>query len=415
MSTAGRRFASVVKRARAEYRGGRGRGLWLRLDEHAVYRRLLTFERGLAKSAPELSAKLPIELSLLTAEEADEYAAVDLACDADEVRRRLAQGHSCCIGRHDGEIVSWCWTATRAVRVASLGLEWPLAPDEVALYEAYTVPAFRGRNLATETLAYDLSRLRAAGFRRIVTAAPPNNRHILGPLDKTGFRPVGMTRIVKLGPWRHRFDHKRWADGSVHRAALPRNLRPPALASRVLLRARSELALLRLDEAAVLSRAAWGAAAPRGPYYKRGALEAVVLHHTAIPAAHLAGKGLRAEAAYIRGVQGRHRARGWFDIGYHLVVMPSGRVFAGRPLSALGAHVVGHNRGTVGIAVAGDFEQERPTPEALQALGTLLADLIPADGEVQLVGHRDLAETTCPGRFLYPVIQRYAPRSLAAT
>lgn len=56
-----------------------------------------------------------------------------------------------------------------------------------------------------------------------------------------------------------------------------------------------------------------------------------------------------------------HLARGWRDIGYHFVIRRCGVVELGRPLSKMGAHVRGHNKGNIGICLIGG------TDKALQA------------------------------------------------
>ena len=91
----------------------------------------------------------------------------------------------------------------------------------------------------------------------------------------------------------------------------------------------------------------------------------------------------------MRAIQRWHLARGWATIGYHFVVSPSGRIFRGRPVDRLGAHVLGHNAGTVGICLMGNFETERPTPAALRSLDTTCRRLVPGGSSVPLLGHRD--------------------------
>ena len=48
-----------------------------------------------------------------------------------------------------------------------------------------------------------------------------------------------------------------------------------------------------------------------------------------------------------------HLARGWNDIGYHLVIQPTGEVERGRGLNEQGAHVEGANEGNIGICLPG--------------------------------------------------------------
>lgn len=44
-----------------------------------------------------------------------------------------------------------------------------------------------------------------------------------------------------------------------------------------------------------------------------------------------------------------HIERGFSSFGYHALVMPDGQTYMGRPPEKIGAHVMGHNRGTLGV------------------------------------------------------------------
>jgi hypothetical protein len=159
-----------------------------------------------------------------------------------------------------------------------------------------------------------------------------------------------------------------------------------------------------MDEGfALISPAEWKAAPTRVALPARGPLHHLVLHHTAFPASRIGGRTLDAESRHMRAIQRWHLDRGWATIGYHFVVSPSGRVFAGRPVDRLGAHVLGHNAGTVGICLMGNFELERPTAAALAALEHVRTRLVPGGARVALLGHRDHRgheRSACPGRHL---------------
>lgn len=45
--------------------------------------------------------------------------------------------------------------------------------------------------------------------------------------------------------------------------------------------------------------------------------------------------------------------RNWSDIGYHYIIDRDGTIAKGRPLERIGAHVQGHNTGTIGICLIG--------------------------------------------------------------
>ena len=156
----------------------------------------------------------------------------------------------------------------------------------------------------------------------------------------------------------------------------------------------------------MVSRKAWGGVSPGAAFHRRGPLRALVLHHTAIADGSLDSGRLEAEATYMRRLEKLHLKRGWWAIGYHFVIMPSGRVLAGRPDWALGAHAEGHNRGTIGVALAGNFDRCRPAPAALRSLEVLRASLDPNGDAVPLLAHGDLSATACPGRFLNKYMER---------
>jgi hypothetical protein len=148
-------------------------------------------------------------------------------------------------------------------------------------------------------------------------------------------------------------------------------------------------------------------AAPTHALPPRGPLDHLVLHHTAYPSSRI-GTPLAAESAHMREIQRWHLDRGWATVGYHFVISPTGRIFIGRPVDRLGAHVLGHNFGTVGIALMGNFEHERPTKAALDALEHVRRRLVPGGANKPLLGHRNHSgqATACPGRHLAPYADR---------
>jgi N-acetylmuramoyl-L-alanine amidase len=158
-----------------------------------------------------------------------------------------------------------------------------------------------------------------------------------------------------------------------------------------------------LTEPQLVSPAEWNAAPTRFALPARGPLDHLVLHHTAFASSRIGGATLDAEARHMRQIQQWHLDRGWATVGYHFVLSPTGRIFRGRPVDRLGAHVLGHNVGTVGICLMGNFESERPTASALAALDLVRTRLVPGGAAVALLGHRDHRgheSSACPGRHL---------------
>ena len=97
-----------------------------------------------------------------------------------------------------------------------------------------------------------------------------------------------------------------------------------------------------------------------------------------------------------------HHERGFLNgFGYHGLVMPDGRFYAGRPQSMIGAHVVGHNVGSLGLllieskAVDELREFEDFFTNAQREAARLWISSIPQI--VKVSGHNDYAPKLCPG------------------
>ena len=178
----------------------------------------------------------------------------------------------------------------------------------------------------------------------------------------------------------------------------------------------------------IIPRLSWGADESirrHAPVYAPKLVVAFV-HHTAG-----ANNYTRAEsAAIVRGIEIYHvKGNGWWDIDYNFLVDKYGQVFEGRyggvDRNVRGAHTLGFNRGSVGVAVIGDYGSSRISPAAARSLEQLLAwrldvahvdplstltyrsggnPRFPAGTPVLLraiSGHRDAYFTDCPGNALY--------------
>lgn len=100
-----------------------------------------------------------------------------------------------------------------------------------------------------------------------------------------------------------------------------------------------------------------------------------------------------------------HRARGFNSIGYHYVIRRDGRVEKGRPDTTIGAHVSGHNTGSLGICCIGGIERatgpnvgiDNRTEAQKAATIRLVRELLQKHPGAEVLGHRDLGATQCPG------------------
>jgi N-acetylmuramoyl-L-alanine amidase len=95
----------------------------------------------------------------------------------------------------------------------------------------------------------------------------------------------------------------------------------------------------------------------------------------------------------------------WSNIGYHFAIARKGRTLPARPLTQTGAHVKGHNTGTVGVCLIGghgsdafDAFDANFTKQQAAAASKLIRELVKQyPSIVKISGHNDYAAKACPG------------------
>lgn len=90
-----------------------------------------------------------------------------------------------------------------------------------------------------------------------------------------------------------------------------------------------------------------------------------------------------------------HTDDGWSDVGYHYVIRRDGKEEKGRADTRQGAHVWGHNKGSIGICLIGGVDEDLKsdsnfTLRQYKSLESLLLKLIDKYPEAEIKGHRDL-------------------------
>lgn len=110
-------------------------------------------------------------------------------------------------------------------------------------------------------------------------------------------------------------------------------------------------------------------------------------------------------SAKVQEIRRWHKAKGWADIGYHYLIDRDGTVHPGRPLSKIGAHVQGHNTGTIGVSLFGghgssadDDFSDNFTIAQNTALRQTIASLRKQFPTItKISGHNEYAAKACPG------------------
>lgn len=110
---------------------------------------------------------------------------------------------------------------------------------------------------------------------------------------------------------------------------------------------------------------------------------------------------------------------GWSDLGYNWLIDRNGVIYEGRGNGVAGAHFSGHNAGTMGVCMIGDFTLESPSAKALTSLKNIISweatdkniDVAGASYHASsglnlnnVSGHKDGGATACPGTDLYNLL-----------
>lgn len=133
------------------------------------------------------------------------------------------------------------------------------------------------------------------------------------------------------------------------------------------------------------------------------AVTEVWLHTSATPGDWQNGKSVEQMRDEIK--KWHTRDRGWSDIGYHFVIAPDGSVALGRDVNKTGAHVRGHNTGTIGICMIpvetiramANGPEDFYTDECIAATKALIAKIKEQQPIRKVRGHNEVAAKLCPG------------------
>jgi hypothetical protein len=171
-------------------------------------------------------------------------------------------------------------------------------------------------------------------------------------------------------------------------------------------------------ELEIVPRQSWNARPPKEPLTDLINPKRITIHHTFIPSEPAASQP--AEIQRMREIQSGQMdgSQRFSDIGYHYVIMASGRIYEGRPERKKGAHDMVNDG--IGICFDGDYTNRQVTQAQFRsavALCTKLCQRIgitdpvtpistpthpdsgkpPTVNVPRILGHRDRVATGCPG------------------
>lgn len=184
----------------------------------------------------------------------------------------------------------------------------------------------------------------------------------------------------------------------------------------------------RAPRPGIVTRAGWGAdekIRETGHVYSK-TVKVAFIHHT------VTGNNYSCSQApsVLRSIYRYHvKSLGWRDYGYNFTIDKCGKIYEGRSggvtKAVRGAHTLGFNTNSMGVAVLGTFTSKKPSAKAVKAVAKLTAwklglfkrnprgttHLVSGGGNKYkkganvklhvIAGHRDGFATECPGKRLY--------------
>jgi uncharacterized protein with LGFP repeats len=231
-----------------------------------------------------------------------------------------------------------------------------------------------------------------------------------------GLAPLGATRIPALS--------KKATEAALDEAAETRTPGTVGTSHTTGFKAGSHIG----PRPGIVTRKGWGAdeSIRESGFRYTNTVKAAFVHHTATGNNYTCAQA----PSLLRSIYRYHvKSNGWRDIGYNFLIDKCGNIYEGRAggvaMPVMGAHTLGFNTDTTGIAVLGTFSTTNPSTAAVNALSKLTAWKLgltganPA-GRTTLVsgggnryqkgskvslkvisGHRDGFATECPGARLY--------------
>lgn len=117
--------------------------------------------------------------------------------------QRLGDGQVCVVALHGRDVIAYCWLSRGPVLVAEIDRLVAPGSDEVYLYDAFTIPAWRGRGLFWAMLLRLLAFAQARDWRRALIFARASNRASRRAIERSGFELFRVAYRVELWGLEH--------------------------------------------------------------------------------------------------------------------------------------------------------------------------------------------------------------------
>ena len=150
-----------------------------------------------AKPQPRLA---DVVCGVSTAAELSELAGIRSDTSSyEEFVERVRQGAQCYYMRHEDRIIGYTWCEIHGSPRPRFGLAF--GPTDAYVYDAYTIPAYRGLNLLPFLRYHVLQDLKRRGCDVVLSSTDIFNRPAHRFKQKLGAQPIVIRLYVKLFGW----------------------------------------------------------------------------------------------------------------------------------------------------------------------------------------------------------------------
>lgn len=156
------------------------------------------FSFQLSRSIPEVESGADAEYSFLDNKSGEKIASLASLVGKDIVNARFNQGEVCGVAWSNSAVVSYCWLAFKQAEVGEINRIIKLRDNELYLYDAFTLPDYRGRGLFPALLTAILGFARSQGYSRALIFSNSKNRPSLRGIEKAGFSLFQSIHFLKL-------------------------------------------------------------------------------------------------------------------------------------------------------------------------------------------------------------------------
>ncbi|XP_076293583.1 peptidoglycan recognition protein S3 [Lasioglossum baleicum] len=157
----------------------------------------------------------------------------------------------------------------------------------------------------------------------------------------------------------------------------------------------------------IIKRTEWSSAPPKSINYLILPLPYVIIAHTAGPQCSTRSQC----SSIVEGIRSYHMdTLGWHDIGFSFLIGGDGNVYEGAGWNREGAHTIGYNKRSIGIAFIGNFQDTSASEKMLNAAHKLIVwgksqEILRDD--VRVIGARQAVNIISPGNKVYEQIQNW--------